>query len=172
MGYTAHTVGGGCTRFKRYQSIPCFQTNIQDRFLECDVAVAGRILHMHPERHAEPVVHISCTWLHVCTADTSLCPPSSVLVFHSPSRARNLPSLPLVRLSVLEWEPTCPLIRTRLPANPAIAASKQNTPQRNCSQKAGAKRTQAKGHDSSLGPHGVPVEGVDGVEHGGYGECR
>lgn len=42
--------------------------------------------------------------------------------------ANHLPSLPLVGLAVLEREPTRPLVRARLPANLAVAASKQNTP--------------------------------------------
>jgi hypothetical protein len=44
----------------------------------------------------------------------------------------HLPSLPLIRLVVLERESTCPLVRTGLPAYPAIAAGKQNAPQSNC----------------------------------------
>lgn len=56
----------------------------------------------------------------------------------------DLPSLPLVCLGILEWEPTRPLIRTRLPANPAVAAGKQNAPKRDHGQEARAKRTQAK----------------------------
>lgn len=83
---------------------------------------------------------------------------------------QHLPSLLLVRLSVLEREPTRPLVRTRLPADPAIAACEQNAPERNRSKETGAQGTEAEGQDTGLGPHGVAVEGVDGVKDGGYGE--
>jgi hypothetical protein len=51
-----------------------------------------------------------------------------------PAQSRHLPSLPLVRLVVLEREPTCSLVRTCLPANPAIAAREQNAPESNRSE--------------------------------------
>jgi hypothetical protein len=86
----------------------------------------------------------------------------------------HLPALPLLCLSVLEREPTRPLIRTRLPADPTIAAGKQNAPERHRSKEGRAQRSKAEGHDARLGPHGVAVEGIYGVEDGGYrerGEC-
>jgi hypothetical protein len=56
---------------------------------------------------------------------------------------KHLPSLPLLRLVVLEWEPTRPLVSTRLPANPAIAAREQNAPERNRSQERRTQRAEA-----------------------------
>jgi hypothetical protein len=100
------------------------------------------------------------------------CTPSSPRAFDSPSSVRHLPSLPLVGLSVLEWEPTCPLVRARLSADPAIATGKQDAPQCYHGQKARTKCAKTERQDSSLGPHSVAVEGVDGVKHGGYGESR
>jgi hypothetical protein len=52
-----------------------------------------------------------------------------------------LPSLPLVRLVVLERKATRPLIRASLPANPTIAAGKQNAPESNRSEEGRAKRS-------------------------------
>lgn len=97
-------------------------------------------------------------------------PPSAPETFHRPFSAKHLPSLPLVCLSILEWEPTRPLIRTSLPADPAVATSEQDAPQRDRGQETRTKCTQAKRHDSSLGPHGVSIKGISGVEHGGYGK--
>lgn len=53
----------------------------------------------------------------------------------------HLPSLPLIRLSVLERKPTRPLIRACLPANSTVAARKQNAPERNRGEESGAQRT-------------------------------
>jgi hypothetical protein len=86
------------------------------------------------------------------------------------NRAKHLPSLPLLRLVVLEREPTRPLVSARLPADPAIAAREQKAPEGNRSQERGAQRAETEGQDTCLGPHSVAVEGVDGVEDGGDSE--
>lgn len=133
MGCTAHTVGGGVLGSKDTNRFHAFKLIYSIAFLNATLQISGPISHAHLKRHANPVVHTSCTWLHACTANTSVCPPFTIPAFHSPHSAADLPSLPLIRLGVLEREPTRPLIRTSLPANPTIAASKQNTPQRDCS---------------------------------------
>jgi hypothetical protein len=92
------------------------------------------------------------------------------IVLHCSNTCAHLPALPLLRLIVLEWEPARPLIRTRLPANPAIAAGKQNAPECHRSKEGRAQRSEAERHDARLGPHGVAVEGIHGVEDGGDGE--
>lgn len=86
--------------------------------------------------------------------------------------ATHLFALPLVRLSILERESTGPLVCTRLPADPAIAASEENAPQRHYGKETGTQCAQTESHDACLGPHGVAVECVDSVEHGGYSERR
>jgi hypothetical protein len=83
----------------------------------------------------------------------------------------SLPSLLPVRLVVLEGKPARSLIRARLPANPAIAAREQDAPEGNCSEERGAEGSETEGQHARLGPHGVAVEGVDGVEDGGNGKC-
>lgn len=85
---------------------------------------------------------------------------------------QRLPPLLLLRLSILERKPTRPLIRTRLPANPTIAARKQNAPERHGREERAAQGAEAEAHDAGLRPHGVAVEGVDGVEDCGDGESR
>lgn len=82
----------------------------------------------------------------------------------------HLPPLPLARLAILKREPTRPLIRARLPANPTIAARKQNAPERHGSQKRAAQRTQAEAKHARLGPQSVAVECAHGVQDGGDGE--
>ena len=71
-----------------------------------------------------------------------------------------------MRLSVLEREPTGPLIRTSLPANPAIAAGEKNAPQRDKTEEATATNAQRVRKDACLRPHAVGVESVGGVEEG------
>lgn len=81
-----------------------------------------------------------------------------------------LSRLALISLRVLELEPTGPLIRARLPANPTIAARKQNAPQRNRSQETRSHSAEPEGEDARLRPHAVAVEGDGAVVDGGYGE--
>jgi hypothetical protein len=82
----------------------------------------------------------------------------------------NLSALLLVCLIVLERETTRPLIGTRLPADPAIAACKQDAPEGDGGEECGAKSAESEGEDTSLGPEGVAVESVYGVEDRGDGE--
>ena len=88
--------------------------------------------------------------LHSCTTSPT-CPGLSSRIFFQAlhafpiGQARSqqpscLPALLPVRLIVLEWIPACPLIRTRLPADPAITARKQNAPRRHRSQETRAER--------------------------------
>jgi hypothetical protein len=79
-------------------------------------------------------------------------------------------ALPLVRLVVLERESARPLVRTCLPADPAIAAGKQNAPESNGGEEGGAQRSEAEGQNARLGPHSIAIEGIYGVEDRGYGE--
>ena len=79
--------------------------------------------------------------------------------------------LPLIRLGVLERKSTRPLVRPSLPANPAIATSKQDAPQRHHGQEARAQRAKTERRDTRLSPHCVAVESVYRVEDCRYGEC-
>lgn len=94
---------------------------------------------------------------------------NNVLLFkgHKP-----LSSLPLVCLGVLERKSTGPLIRTRLPANPAITARKQNAPECNSGKEARANRSKAEGENASLCPHAVSIERKGDMIEGSYRECR
>jgi hypothetical protein len=115
-----------------------------------------------------PVAHIS-TYLSTVHS-LALTSTPVIRIFMSSPMLYNLFSLPLVRLGVLEREPTRPLVCTRLPAYPSIAARKQNTPHRHRGQEGAAQGAQAEAEHARLGPHGVAVEGVGGVQHCGDGE--
>jgi hypothetical protein len=76
----------------------------------------------------------------------------------------SLPSLPLVRLRVLKREPTRPLIRTSLAADPPVAARKQNAPHGNRSEEPRTEAAHAERCNTRFGPHAVAVEGIGRVE--------
>ena len=84
--------------------------------------------------------------------------------------ANPLPGLPLIGLSVLERKPTRPLVCARLPADLAVAARKQNTPQCNECEEPGAEAAQAERRHTRLRPQAVAIKGVGCVEEGGDGE--
>ena len=84
----------------------------------------------------------------------------------------NLSAFPLIRLVVLERKSTGALVRTRLPADPAIAARKQNAPERDRTEEARADGSQTEGENASLSPHAVAIEGVYSMEDSGYGKRR
>lgn len=75
-----------------------------------------------------------------------------------------------MRLLILERKPRSPLIRSRLPTNPPITASKQDTPHGHCRKEATPHRIHPKAQDARLRPHGVRVKGVCRVEEGCYCE--
>ena len=76
-----------------------------------------------------------------------------------------------VCLRVLKRKSASPLIRTRLAADPAITASKQDTPQRNGTEEAASDGAECEREIADFGPHSIAIEGEGGVEEGGDCEC-
>ena len=73
-------------------------------------------------------------------------------------------------LVVLEGESACPLVRTGLAANPAIAAGKQDAPQRNGAEEAASNGAESERENADFGPHGIAVESQSSMEEGGNGK--
>lgn len=91
-----------------------------------------------------------------------------------PNDCPDLSSLLLLRvcLRVLERESACSLVRTGLAANPAIATSKQDAPQRNGAEETASNCAESEREDANFGPHGIAVEGKSSMEEGGNCKCR
>lgn len=130
-------------------------------------------------------VHARFQSCHIMHSSMRTPPPLHLIILLIPSppsspsnrftlQSVSLPLLPLIRLCILKGKPTGPLIHARLPANLAIAASKQDAPQRHRAEEHAAYAAQSERKHARLRPQPVAVERRCRVEQrcdGQRGEC-
>jgi hypothetical protein len=140
--YTYHAgVGRTVKDTISFQCIPCFIVHKlvpTPCFTYCRYSYKCLIKRAHRSQDNPLLPRLEAASAHICFIIVQHHARLTLHLFRAVRMPLHLFALPLVRLVVLERESARPLVCTRLPADPTIAAGKQNAPESNGGEESGA----------------------------------